>query len=268
MNNDVISHYANDWRARGLAKGDIVLLHSSLKRTMFRDRSKLRSINVVEVIHRSFLEVIGSEGTLVYPTFNFDFSNGLAYSTLHTPSAMGSLTEFARQMASFRTGHPVYSFVAFGARADLFANVDNFSAYGPDSPFAILHEQNAKIAVLNLPDQNSMTFYHHVEEMLGCGYRYQKSFSNAYVDRFGNSSKRTYSIYVRDVDGGVRTYVNPMGELLWNSGVYNGDRYSEGSGLRWAHAREIFDATAQVINAGRAQGLLFERDEVSGQSCT
>ena len=37
-------------------------------------------------------------------------------------------------------------------------------------------------------------------------------------------SKQKYSIFVRDLDKGIITCVNPAGELLWSQGLYQGSR--------------------------------------------
>ena len=60
-----------------------------------------------------------------------------------------------------------------------------------------------------------MTFYHHVEEILGVNYRYLKDFTFKYFDNFSNNlGLCNYSIYVRDLEAGVITNVDPMGEKL------------------------------------------------------
>jgi aminoglycoside 3-N-acetyltransferase len=252
--------YADAFRRAGLVEGDLVLIHSGLQASLRRD-SRLRGLNVAGIFFDALRQAVGDEGTLVFPTFNFDFSNGLPYDIRRSSSQMGSLSEYARLQGEFRTGHAVYSFVAIGRHAALFRPFDNKSAYGDDSPFELIKQMRGKIAVLNLPDQNSMTFYHHVEQLLNVPYRYHKDFANDYTDDKSITSKRTYSIFVRDLDAGVVTDVNGMGELLWEKGIYTGDRPSQGCGLRVARAMEIFEATAEVIQSGRAEGLLFSRGD-------
>jgi aminoglycoside 3-N-acetyltransferase len=140
--------------------GSIVLLHSSISRTL---RTAKGTPN--ELI-AALLKRLGPEGTLLLPLFNFDFTKGTTFDIRTTPSQMGALTEAGRAWpGAVRTGHPIYSFAAIGSRAEEFADVDNESGYGADSPFAMLRSMGGEIAVLDLPDQNSMTFYHHVEEM-------------------------------------------------------------------------------------------------------
>jgi aminoglycoside 3-N-acetyltransferase len=69
---------------------------------------------------------------------------------------------------------------------------------------------------------------------------------------------------VRDLDAGVVTHVNPMGELLWRKGLYHGCRPGEGSGLRTIAAADLFDATAEVIRQGRAPGMLYRIENRQG----
>ena len=51
---------------------------------------------------------------------------------------------------------------------------------------------------------------------------------------------KTYKIYVRDLDKGVLTDVNPAGELLWKAGLYSGYRPMTGSGLRLINSQKMF----------------------------
>jgi aminoglycoside 3-N-acetyltransferase len=111
--------------------------------------------------------------------------------------------------------------------------------------------------VLDLPDQRSMTFYHHVEEQLAASWRYHKPFTGTCVGWDGRATRRTFSIYVRDLERGVTTAVDPMGELLWARGLWRGDRPGQGSGLRTIDANALFGAVAEVIASGRGEGLLY-----------
>jgi aminoglycoside 3-N-acetyltransferase len=171
---------------------------------------------------------------------------------------MGALAEEGRQWPDVvRTGHPIYSFAAIGAQAERFHGVNNHSGYGKDSPFSMLRDMNGQIAVIDLPDQNSMTFYHHVEEMLKVPYRYHKNFIAPYTDQQGATTTETYSIFVRDIENGVLTSVDRMGDRLWSKGLYLGERQGSGHGMRTIMARALFDEVASVIKAGQAQEYLY-----------
>ncbi len=251
------NHLAAQWRANGVAEGDVLLVHSSLRRLLRGYLKKGVKLTPQDVL-ASFLTAVGGRGTLLLPLFNFDFTKGVPFDIRSTTSQMGALTEAGRlHPEAVRTGHPIYSFVVIGAQSERFNKIENFSGYGADSPFAVLRELAGKIAVLDLPDQHSMTFYHHVEEMHEVPYRYHKDFVGPYTGRDGKTETRRFSLFVRDVEKAVLTHVNPMGELLWRQGLYSGDRPGVEHGLRVIQAEALYQATATVIREGRAQGLLY-----------
>jgi aminoglycoside 3-N-acetyltransferase len=255
---DIVEILAQSWRDAGMRSGDLVLVHSSIKRTLLRFRDN-RPVASPKAVLESFLAAVGPTGTLLLPLFNFDFTTGKPFDIRTTPSQMGALTETGRRHPSaVRTGHPIYSFCAIGRESAAFRGVCNFSGYGPDSPFAILRKLGGKIGVLDLPDQDSITYYHHVEEMHEVDYRFHKTFSGAYTDAGGDTSERTFGLFVRDIAKGVITSVNPMGDLLWKIGAYSGNRPGAGSGFRMIDADTLHEEVSRVISAGKAKGLLYD----------
>ena len=66
------------WRNAGVGEGDVLLLHSSIKRILngeFAKEDKLRPDDVLD----SFLDALGPNGTLVVPLFNFGFTEGIPF---------------------------------------------------------------------------------------------------------------------------------------------------------------------------------------------
>jgi aminoglycoside 3-N-acetyltransferase len=248
---------SRQWISCGVEPGDTLLVHSDVRRTLRTARKAGVALTPRDVLE-SFLEAVGPGGTLLLPLFNFDFTRGQPFDIRHTPSQMGALTEAGRQYEGrVRTGHPIYSFAAIGARAALFQGVNNRSGYADDSPLGLLRRLDGRIAVLDLDDQDSMTFYHHVEEMRQVPYRFFKEFRGTYIDESGHADERTYTLFVRDIERGVLTDVNPAGELLWNAGVYRGERPRSGAGLRTVAATAMFEFVAGLIDDSRALGTLY-----------
>ncbi|TAK64079.1 MAG: AAC(3) family N-acetyltransferase [Methylobacter sp.] len=258
MTNQIISQLVADWRMAGIEEGDMLLVHSNLNRTL-RRIARLGGNVSPKVVLESFLIALGKSGTLLLPLFNFDFPKGVRFDIRNSPSHMGVFTEVGRLWpGAVRTGHPIYSFSVIGKEAEMFRGLKNFSGYGQNSPFGILHRHGGKIGGLDLPDQNSMTFYHYVEESLDVPYRYHKTFTGQYIDEIGVESTQTFGLFVRNIEQGVITHVDPMGEILWKKKLYTGCRPKEGSGLRVISAPKMFDEVAMILNEGRAKGLLYE----------
>lgn len=245
------------WASAGLSAGDTVLIHSNIKRTLMEYRRNQINLTPIDILS-SFLDVIGPNGTLLLPLFNFGFAQGIPFDIRNSASDMGALTECGRLYpGAVRTGHPIYSFAVIGAQAEVFYGLDNLSGYSEQSPFGLLKQMNGKIGVLDLPDQHSMTFYHHVEEVKQVDYRYYKSFTGAYTDEQGITNQKTYQLYVRNLERGVKTDVNPAGELMWKAGLYQGFRPKESAGLRLIKAQEMFSFVADLIDSGSALGSLY-----------
>jgi len=87
-----------------VAAGDTLLVHSSYKSLGAVDGGPQIVVNALEA-------AFGPEGTLVMPTFNFDFTRGQPWDVRSTPSKMGILTELVRNdPRARRVFHPFYSF--------------------------------------------------------------------------------------------------------------------------------------------------------------
>lgn len=255
---EAIEWLKSRWLSVGIEGGDIVLLHSNIIRTLGLLKRHAFQPSV-DILLESFIQAVGKDGTLLLPLFNFDFTTGVTFDMKTTKSHMGALTEAARNHPNaVRTGHPVYSFCAIGAHSQKFKGIDNVSGYGVDSPFGIIRELNGKIAVLDVIENNSMTFHHHVEEMMSVPYRYMKNFTGDYVNLNGSILEKTYSIYVRDLETKVQTELEPIGEKLWKASIYRGDHPKVETGLRVARANAIFEYVSNVIAQGEALGNLYK----------
>jgi len=260
MNNvSVQNELSERWTESGLASGDVFLLHSDIRRLLIEFKKKKIKLDT-SIIINSFLNVIGNNGTMLMPLFNFtDFIENKFFSLKNSKSMMGILTErFRTDYKILRTKHPVYSFAVIGKDANKFKK-NNFSAYGKESPFQVLKDLNGKIAILDLSEQKSMTFYHHIEELNNVEWRYHKIFEGIYEDFENKKSKQKYSIFVRDLDKGIITYVNPAGELLWSKGLYQGSKPNVGSGLRVINANKMFTFISNLIKQKKALGILYEQ---------
>jgi len=230
------------FRALGLRKGDIVLVHSSFKSFGGVEKGP-------QTVVDAFLEILGKEGTLIVPTFHFDWcdkSPSGVFDLENTPSKMGILTEVVRKMpGAKRTLHPFYSFAIYGKLADKLSKTDNHDSFGKNSIFAKIHELNAWIMIIGLTYNQSMTFFHYVEQQEGVNYRYLKDFSG-WIIAHGKKYQDTYKMLVRDIDKGVMTAVDPMGEVSEKRGVVNIRKIGE-STVKLMRAKDVYRITAEEM---------------------
>jgi aminoglycoside 3-N-acetyltransferase len=187
--------------ALGLAGGDIVLVHASLRQVAPRPATALTVIQAV-------LDVLGPGGTLVVPTqtaWNSTTSRihreaVAALSTREeleyrmtlprfdprtTPSSgMGALAEGVRTLpGAYRSTHPQTSFAAVGRRAEELTAVHDLECHlGPRSPMGALYEADALVLLLGI-GYSVCTMFHLAE------YRYAPR------------PKRRYECRIADVPG-------------------------------------------------------------------
>lgn len=243
--------FSNWFKELGIKEGDILLLGSDVLTLAWNLREKEIKFNT-ETFIRSLMECIGDEGTLMFPTFNWDFCNKAFFDYHHTPSATGALSTTALNMNEFvRTKHPIYSFAVSGKFRNQLLELNNISAFGEDSPFAFLHKNKGKMLMIGVEYQNSFTFAHYVEQQEKVLYRFEKEFVGEYIDESGKSSNKMYSMNVRDLEKKVQTQLTPIGkeiDQLSNTII----KYFYDVRFRLLHLDEVYRVIADDIaeNAG------------------
>ncbi len=256
---EYVDYLAGCWAKAGVCRGDVLLLHSSITKTIGRARRKGVPIAPMELL-RSFLQSVGEEGTLLLPTFDINVSPLVRFDIRNSPSKMGALTECARSYpGAVRTRHPILSMAAIGKKAAAFGECDDYTGIGKGSPFERLLELDGRIAVLGLKENDSMSFYHYVENVNGAAHRWTIGFETEFVDWDGSVSMKKHGFYARRRDEGIVTNVEPMARLLWEKGLYAGEPHTEGAGLRTILAKDVYRETEQIIREGKSEGNLYEQ---------
>lgn len=228
------------FRELGVEEGDTLLVHSSYKSFGPVDGGP-------QTVIRALVAALGPEGTLIMPTFNFDFNKGAPWDVRTTPSKMGVLTELVRvDPRAKRVFHPFYSFAILGKYAEMLGNLRYKSSYERNSVFGKLRDLDGKIMVIGLSYTNSMTFFHHIEQMEGVDYRFLKQFTGQVTDENGNTHTDTFEMLVRDIDKGVITEVNPMGELMEKAGIIKICKIGEAD-VKLMKANEVYQFTAREM---------------------
>ncbi|HVN15093.1 MAG TPA: AAC(3) family N-acetyltransferase [Anaerolineales bacterium] len=238
----------------GVQAGDTLLVHSSYKSLGPVDGGPQTVIKALE-------DTLGPDGTLIMPTFNFDFNKGAPWDVRTTPSKMGILTELVRQdPRAKRVFHPFYSFAILGKHAGMLGALRYKSAYERDSVFGKLRDLDGKIMVIGLSYNDSMTFFHHIEQMEGVDYRFLKQFTGQVTDENGKTYTDTFEMLVRDIDKGVKTMVDPMGALMEKAGVIKARKIGEAS-VKLMKANEVYAFTAREMRRDPHLLYYIEKDK-------
>ena len=242
------------FRELGVEDSDTLLVHSSYKSFGEVEGGPQTVIRALEV-------ALGEEGTLIMPTFNFDFNKGVPWDVRKTRSKMGALTEVVRvDPRAQRVFHPFYSFAVLGKYAEMLGGLRYKSAYERNSVFGKLRDLDGKIMVIGLSYNDSMTFFHHIEQMEGVDYRFLKQFTGQVTDENGNTYTDTFEMLVRDIDKGVMTMVDPMGALMEEAGIIKIRKIGDAD-VKLMKANEVYEFTAREMKRDPHLLYYIKKDE-------
>lgn len=235
----------NTIKQLGVNEGDVLFVSSDIMRLIWNIQQVTEDISVNMIID-ALQGIIGVNGTLIFPTYNWGFCKGETWNYHKTKCLTGALGLVALKRADFkRTQHPIYSFAVWGKDQDLLCAMTNTSSFGADSPFAYLEHRQAKNLVIDVPLNHCFTFVHYVEQQSGAvTYRYEKNFTAKYVDEDGHESIRTYSMFVRDLDIDVENILEPIEQQMLDEKV--------------ATRTTLYDVPITLIDLRKSRDLIME----------
>ncbi len=243
----------DEFRALGMQPGDTIFVHSAYSSL---SRTEGGVDGGPQTVIDAILETVGPEGTLIMPTFNYDFLRGTPWDIRTTPSQMGVLTELVRSdPRARRMFHAIYSMAAIGKHAEELAAHQSNDCFGETTIFGKFREWDAKILILGLPYSKSITFLHHCEQAAKVDYRFLKDFKGTAIDMQGKPHEVSYTMFVRDVDKGVVLDFEPIGALL-DAQVVAIRKVGLGD-VRLMKCNDVFRVAVKAMQAHKGPGLTY-----------
>ncbi len=152
------------FRQAGLQTGDLVLVHSALRKLGPVDGG-------ADTVIDALLDTLGPSGTLTLPTHTWKVVNAgqpVFHQTL-TPSNVGALTNVFRQRPGvLRSLHPTHSVAALGPRAAALVegHEHDDTPCSATSPYGRLRDWGGKVLIIG-EGLNCCTFFHGCEQWAG-----------------------------------------------------------------------------------------------------
>ncbi|MFU8806566.1 MAG: AAC(3) family N-acetyltransferase [Bradymonadaceae bacterium] len=235
-------------RTLGLKPGDTVMMHSALFAL-----GRLKGIPTASYparIYETIRGVIGDEGTLVVPAFNFGFCRGRVFDRQRTPAdGMGNLSEYVRTLpGAHRSPHPMQSVAAVGPMAEKICRPDTTGAFDIRGAFSMLLDCHARLLLLGCGFVWA-AIAHYVEERVGVPYRFWKNFTGTYRDA-ACESIRTYSLYARDLEANPNVDPTPVGLTLLDEGLARQVRLGRGL-VQCTSCRDFVDVGLRLLREDR-----------------
>lgn len=184
---------------KDINQGDLVYVISDVLELAKVTRNNGEKFDAKDFLS-TLIHKVGKEGTVVIPTFNWDFCEGKTFDYNKTSGKTGALGNAALKDERFkRTKHPIYSFAVCGRGQEDICSIDTEDSFGESTVFGYLYRNNAKAFVIGLNALEGLTMVHYVEQIIGVPYRYFKTFEGKYIDEQGAEQIKRASMYVRDL---------------------------------------------------------------------
>lgn len=143
----------------GIKKGMNLIVHSSLK-------SLGKVAGGPDTVIDTIMEIIGTEGTLMMPSFNHGepYKNGEIFDVNTTRTTNGIIPEtFRKREDVLRSINPTHPFCAWGKNKERYTkDHQKFDSFGVDSPLYRLMEDGGYCMLIGT-GYKSNTFHHVVE---------------------------------------------------------------------------------------------------------
>lgn len=180
---------ASDLHRVGVAPGDVLLVHASL-----------RALGAVPggapTVITGLRQALGERGTLLMPALSYEVvtPDNPRFDLALTPSNVGVIAEtFRRQPGVLRSLHPTHSVCGQGRAAEalLAEHGADHTPCGPHSPFRRLPGQHGKILMLGC-GLHPNTSFHAIEELVEPPYLYGEPLDYELVDGAGQRTIKRY----------------------------------------------------------------------------
>jgi aminoglycoside 3-N-acetyltransferase len=237
-------HYTRDDLLRaidsaGIRSGDTVSLQVSLGRLGLPFGVALNYAALSNFVIDAFIDVLGSGGTLVVPTYTYSIGRGTVFEVETTPSSIGDFPEVFRcRKDVVRSRDPMMSSAAIGPRsADILRNISH-SCYGEGSAFHRLRDADAKICTLGI-SLYWATFRHHIEEAASVPFRFPKQFTGVIREQ-GIDAQETWSYFAAPLVECCQPNGLPLERLAREEGLVRVSQVGRGE-IMVIGAREYFE---------------------------
>lgn len=176
-----------------IKKGDTVLVSSNILNFILKEKN-FRPERLIDYLKKK----ITSKGTLIFPTYSWDFCEKKSFDYNKTKTICGALSNISLMRKDFkRTKNPIFSFSVFGSGKNILCKMPHSNCFSINSPFGYLIKKRAKHFFINLDYKEAMTFVHVAEQVEKVKYRYEKIFHGNYINKFKKIEKKKYKMFVR-----------------------------------------------------------------------
>lgn len=195
---------------------------------------------------------------ILIPTFNYEFAKSGFFDVKNSNSAIGAFGNFLIQSAPERRSlNPIYSFIAFGRKADEFIKRNIANTVGENSIFKLLHDGSTWLITVGHYYTKSLSSIHQIEYEMKVNYRKEIIFEG----KVNDINNRKYNVesrfYGRKYDMCDFSGLTKAGDIwMHDKGLVS---HKVHQGLQWpiaSYSLELSKAAKQICQSGKLFPML------------
>ncbi len=157
-----------------------------------------KSEHLYDVILDGFVRAVGEQGTIVMPTFSFEFCDRAFFDPKSSDTYCGRLsTAFLRRNDVCRTWYPpIHTVAVVGTHKQHLLSLRPTTGFSAGSAFDWMVSMPTLICLFGVSVADGMAHIHWLEEKFRVGYRKLRKFTGV-VRIDGSDIRQTFSRYVR-----------------------------------------------------------------------
>jgi len=220
------------FRALKIPKAGTIMIHSSLFSLGLIEGG-------VEGFYKALKKHLGSEGTIIVPTFTYSFRREEVFDVKKTPSSnnIGALSEYIRNSENaIRSLDPMFSMAAIGPRSNELMKKTSTACFGSGSIYERLFDTNIIFVAIGITYSTGLTGFIHLEKIATVPYRSDLILQGRTRNLVGKEYDDFAVHYARHINNysNLRTNREPIGLILESAGVSNSITYGYGKHMSLA----------------------------------
>ena len=195
------------FRKLNIKRNDNIFLHSNSAGILQYTRSKKGKKKLFKIFLNLLLKKIGQNGTLLLPTYNYDFAKGKAFNYNKYNSQVGELSNFfLKEFKVKRSLDPIFSYAIKGKLKKKLLRSKVEVCFGEQSIFKKIEDYNFKIFGFCCP-LNTMSFIHYIEKKMVVKYRFNKILVSTFIrNNKKQKIKLEYFVGKKDINYQIKNH--------------------------------------------------------------
>jgi len=163
---DSKQYFKKHFKKLNIKKNDNICLYAAIAPFGIYDN------NLYKIIIDTLLKIIGKNGTLIMPCYNFSFDRKKIYNPIKNYNKKKDIYSFFfNNYKKYQSPSLIHRHCGVGIKANLLKKTKTNQSFGKNSDFEIFYKNKFNLLMLGCEASLGATYFHHLERLINVNYR-------------------------------------------------------------------------------------------------